>query len=204
MDPNYADDLAVMLFEARIRWGDAHRQAGEWCKAYEQYKLAAEMNEGLEIDRAEARRDEVFFECMTPTPTPTVTPTPTTTPTPTPTPTRTPTPTATPSPTPYVPHRYYPGKVAHVDRPVPIVELEVAVYDRYGRPKQGVLVRIAAWNVEFFNRTGPDGHTVFAALQPVEWSVELPDFGRRAAKGKATIEKHGQRAIITFRERPCR
>ena len=204
MAPDYASGLPGMLFDARVQWGDEYQKAKQWCKAYDQYKLAADMNKGLDISQAQIRQDNVLFECMTPTPTPTITPTPTVTPTTTPTPTRTPTPTATPSPTPYVPHCYYPGEVTYADRPVPLMELEVAVYDRYGRARQGVLVKIKAWNTEFFNRTGSDGHTVFTSLQPVEWSVELPDFGRSAAQGRATIEKHGQRAIVTFRERPCR
>jgi len=202
--PDYSDDLPAILFDARVQWGDAYRQAEEWCKAYEQYELAAEMNEGLDVTQSQGRGDEVFFKCTTPTPTRTITPTPTRTPTPTPTPTRTPIPTATPSPTPYVPYCYYPGEVTHADRPVPLVELEVAVYDRYGRPKQGVLVNIEAWGWPTSNRTWTNGHVVFPALKPGEWTVELPDFGRSAAQGKATIEKHGQRASITFRERPCR
>ncbi len=91
--PDYlSGTVANLLYDAYIRSGDRHQEAGDLYLAYELYRQAVELPV---TDKALARgRMFSIAPRLTPTATPTVTPT--TTPTPLPTPTTPPTPTPTP------------------------------------------------------------------------------------------------------------
>jgi hypothetical protein len=65
-----------------------------------------------------------------------------------------------------------------------------------------VLVRIEngwGWSMEL--RTRPKGwFRVDGLTEPIVWTVRLPDDG---ASVKVPVKDYGQRAILTFREKPC-
>jgi tetratricopeptide (TPR) repeat protein len=88
--------VAVLLYDAYIRSGDAHRDRQDYAYAWEQYRKAAALSTGdAVLARGRMESVEPFL-----TPTPTATPTSTPTPTPTATPYYTPTPVPTPTPIP--------------------------------------------------------------------------------------------------------
>jgi len=79
-----ATTLPDMLYDAYVRSGDQHKEAGDLYYAYEQYRRATELPVP-DKSLADGRMFEVR-PFLTPTATPTVTPTPTSTPLPTPLP----------------------------------------------------------------------------------------------------------------------
>jgi tetratricopeptide (TPR) repeat protein len=111
-NPGYAaGHLAELLYQARLRQGQAAEAQGDLVGALAAYRLAARIEA---VGRAEAwSAIERLEAALAPTPTETPTPTPTDTPTPAPTvpgpkpkPTSQPTPTSTPTPTP-VPYKFF-------------------------------------------------------------------------------------------------
>lgn len=142
----------------------------------------------------------------TATPPPTTTPIPTATPitpTPTPSPTVTPTPSLTPTPRPTpIPYCYF-GTLERIeDYTYPLISIHGIVVDRKGKGVKGVRVRVSAY--EWYNEvlTGWDGLFIIDGLaQPIEWTISLPQYN---ASVKVPIEKHGQKAVVRFEEKPCR
>ena len=97
IEPNYADDVPTMLYEAYVALGDQYKSSDDVPLAYEYFRRASLLPVS-DVALAKGRMS-ALVPFLTPTPTPAPTATPTLIPTPTPIPTATPIlPTPTPQP----------------------------------------------------------------------------------------------------------
>lgn len=63
-------------------------------------------------------------------------------------------------------------------------------------------VRVSAFGWQNDVLTGWDGLFVIDGLsQPLEWTISLPEHNVSVV---VPIERHGQKGVVRFEERPCR
>ena len=74
--------------------------------------------------------------------------------------------------------------------------------DRRGTGVEGMRVRVSAYEWHNDVLTGWDGLFIIDGLsQPLEWTISLPEHDVSVV---VPIEKHGQKGVVRFEERPCR
>jgi tetratricopeptide (TPR) repeat protein len=112
IEPNYADDVSSMLYEAYVALGDRYKAADDIPLAYEYFRKASLLPVS-DVALAKGRMS-ALVPLLTPTPTPAPTATPTLIPTPTPIPTATP---ILPTPTPQPLSRYRNKIVFYAEHP---------------------------------------------------------------------------------------
>jgi hypothetical protein len=197
LNPNYQDELPVLLYNAYLEEGRAFESASEWCASWQAYDQACQISE-VDTGEAEVKRDQLETRCWPPTPTPT----PTATPTPSPTTTPTSTPTSTPRPTSRPVNYCYVGEFVGIEEiGFPLISIRGKVTDRHGQGVANALVRVGAYDWHTDTRTGPrGGFRVDGLAQPIEWTVSLPDY---EVSVQAPITSGGQMGVVEFVEKRC-
>jgi len=169
-------DVTQRLYDARVCYGDQLSDAGSWCAAHEQYKLAVDM--GL-AGPATAKRDAAWSRCLQAQ-------------TPVPTATRRAPPARSTKPGTYV------GRLEDTYDAPGAIQIRGYVQDRHGQGVAGVAVVITIFDFQETHGTDANGYFSFdGIISPYQATLTLRDLPCRPL---ALELKFGQGFVVYFEE----